>query len=406
MGNPLFLVTFSCHDQRNLLTSVVEKSNGTTVNYTLTYTYDVLGERVQQSEWTSGGSTVTTRSAYSDAQTMWATLNTSNVVQERYLWGTSGTQMLVQVNVGAASLSFALTDHLGSVRDLTDGSSVLDHVEYRAFDSVTSQTSAASGSGFGYTCLWQDVTAGLVNADKRTFSVSTHQWMQEDPITISGGQANFRAYVNNDAADRRDPTGLYSIVAVGISTWAGVNNVDALIDQRPKAWYVGSELSVESDSRKDISDGLFGFCGLTIDAGGDAGHYRIIVQMSAAESKSSITKDSVGGFFQGDTRYRFPYISTFNQAKLGPQNRQYTEDLNLDANETETIMGWFPSVTMNGRPKPAEDSLNASITIIGISYWKGRGPIPDPIPNPDPNLVGDKPTNPLLPFIDLKVRGA
>ena len=54
------------YDQRNLLTSVVEKSNGTTINFTLTYTYDVLGQRVEQSEWTSGSSTVTTRFAYND----------------------------------------------------------------------------------------------------------------------------------------------------------------------------------------------------------------------------------------------------------------------------------------------------------------------------------------------------
>ena len=196
------------YDQRNLLTSVVEKSNGTTVNYTLTYTYDVLGERVQQSEWTSGGSTVTTRSAYTDAQTMWATLNTSNVVQERYLWGNSLTQLLAQISVGGATLSFALTDHLGSVHDLTDGGTILDHIEYGAFGSVTSQTSVANGSNFGYTCLWYDATAGIVDAEARAYSVSTHQWMQEDPIAFKAGDSNIRRYVRNDSPNAIDPTGL------------------------------------------------------------------------------------------------------------------------------------------------------------------------------------------------------
>ena len=196
------------YDQRNLLTSIVEKSNGTTVNYTVTYTYDVLGERVQQAEWTSSTGTVTTRYAYDHKRKMWSTLNTSNVVQTRYLWGSAQTQLLAQINVGGASVAFVLTDHLGSIRDLTDGSTVTDHIEYKPFGGVASQTSAASWVGFGPTGLWENLTAGTMVADHRTLIVTAGIWMQEDPIGLSAGDSNFRRYVGNNPPNETDPKGL------------------------------------------------------------------------------------------------------------------------------------------------------------------------------------------------------
>ena len=265
------------YDQRNLLTSVVEKSNGTTVNYTLAYTYDVLGERVQQSEWTSGGSTVTTRSAYTDAQTMWATLNTSNVVQERYLWGNSLTQLLAQISVGGATLSFALTDHLGSVHDLTDGGTILDHIEYGAFGSVTSQTSVANGSNFGYTCLWYDATAGIVDAEARAYSVSTHQWMQEDPIAFGAGDASVRRYVSNNPINAIDPTGLIEFQGDGISGVKRPNSVfviEARATVTPSGTNVTSNVEVWPDrrwfsnnDRRNRSLGIMWMAGFDADPG-------------------------------------------------------------------------------------------------------------------------------------------
>ena len=122
---------------------------------------------------------------------MWAALNTSNVVQTRYLWTGGESHLLAQINVGTAAVSFALTDSLGSVSDLTDGSSVLDHIQYGSFGAITTQTSPENGSGIGFTGSWEDAAAGIVDAEDRTLSVNTHQWLQEDPIGISGGQANF-----------------------------------------------------------------------------------------------------------------------------------------------------------------------------------------------------------------------
>ncbi len=98
-----------------------------------------------------------------------------------------------------------------SVRDMTDGSTVLDHLEYAAFGAVASQTNAANGSGVGYTGLWEDVTAGIVNAEHRTFSVMTHYWIQRDQLSFKGGDGNLYRYVGNGATNFIDPSGMIAI---------------------------------------------------------------------------------------------------------------------------------------------------------------------------------------------------
>ena len=102
---------------------------------------------------------------------------------------------------------YFLADHLGSIRDLTDGSSVLDHIEYAPFGGVTTQTGATSWIGPGFTGLWENLTAGIVIANRRTLLVATGQWMQEDPIGFHAMDANLRRYVFNQPGKYEDPNG-------------------------------------------------------------------------------------------------------------------------------------------------------------------------------------------------------
>jgi hypothetical protein len=46
------------YDTANHLTSVVEKSDGKHVSFTVTYIYDVMGRRVEQDKWLTGGSVI------------------------------------------------------------------------------------------------------------------------------------------------------------------------------------------------------------------------------------------------------------------------------------------------------------------------------------------------------------
>ena len=82
---------FYTYDNENHLTVVRKTSDGTTNTLLVTYTYDVYGQRTEQQEWQSGGSTVTTEYVWSNGQVI-MDLNGSNVVQERYLWGDTQDQ--------------------------------------------------------------------------------------------------------------------------------------------------------------------------------------------------------------------------------------------------------------------------------------------------------------------------
>ena len=118
------------YDNRNRLTQVRETSDGTTNVLTVNYAYDILDRRVSEVDWQSGVGSSTIRYAY-DGQQVYADLNGSNVVQTRYLWGDNTDQLLAEIQSGTAF--YVQTDRLGSVRDLFNGTGLVDHIEYDVF---------------------------------------------------------------------------------------------------------------------------------------------------------------------------------------------------------------------------------------------------------------------------------
>jgi RHS repeat-associated protein len=195
------------YDLNSRLTSVRQTSNGTTNTSTATYTYDVLGRLVQEDDWQTGGSVTTTRYAADDRGNVWADLSNTNVVQARYVNGDGVNQHVAVID--ANGLQWYQTDHLGSVRDVFNGSGVTDHVEYAAFGAVASETTSGVGGAWRYTGERENLWAGIVFAGIRDELVKTGQWMQEDPIFILAGDGNFRRDVGNDPVNRIDPSGLF-----------------------------------------------------------------------------------------------------------------------------------------------------------------------------------------------------
>jgi RHS repeat-associated protein len=203
------VVTYS-YDNLNHLTAVNETISGATT-LTVSYTYDVLGERVEQDKWKgSGGGTVKTRFAY-DGANIWADTDTSNNVLARYLYGDGADQILAhsvatgQTNAGVA---FYLTDLLGSVRDLENTSQTLiDHLDYSAFGIVT-ETSAASGDRNKYEGQWDETDIGFVLTPARPDSPSLGRFVITDPTGFGAGDSNLYRIVGNDPTNATDPSGL------------------------------------------------------------------------------------------------------------------------------------------------------------------------------------------------------
>jgi RHS repeat-associated protein len=141
---------------------------------------------------------------------------TAGDLEHRYLWNPAAVDQLLAdetvnslSNAAANDTLWALTDHLGSVRELVDDAGVLqNHKSYDAFGQVMSETNASADTAFGYTGRYLDEATGLQNNLHRWYDASTGRWLSEDPIGFAAGDANLYRYVGNSPTMYVDPTGL------------------------------------------------------------------------------------------------------------------------------------------------------------------------------------------------------
>ena len=120
----------------------------------MSYTYDVLGRRVEEDKWKgSGGGTATMRFLLDD-QSVYADLDGSNAVKTRYLLGDNLDQLFARITASTqpnSGVTWSLTDRLGSVRDLMDSTQVIrNHLDYTGFGVMT-QTTPTYSDRYGYT---------------------------------------------------------------------------------------------------------------------------------------------------------------------------------------------------------------------------------------------------------------
>ncbi len=196
------------YDALNHLLSVEQTSNGTSLTYAVTYSYDVYGNRYEEQEWATGGATTVTYTAY-DQGVAWADLTSSLTVQTRCLAGPGVNQWFAQITSGG--VEWLMTDRLGSVRDVVNsaGTLVLDHAEYQAFGGVASDTSAAAASVYEFDGERYNRTTGMLQSDGiRDVNTQTDQWDGPDPSGFGGGDPNLRRVEGNDPANDTDPSGL------------------------------------------------------------------------------------------------------------------------------------------------------------------------------------------------------
>jgi RHS repeat-associated protein len=117
---------------------------------------------------------------------------------------------------------WALTDHLGSVRDVVDSNGDLRiHRGFDSFGNVVDETHYNAGGtavtagqagfvdeAFGFTGRWFDADTGLQNNLHRWYDPRIGRWLSEDPIGFAAGDANLYRYVGNEPTMRTDPAGV------------------------------------------------------------------------------------------------------------------------------------------------------------------------------------------------------
>jgi RHS repeat-associated protein len=200
------------YDNLNHLTSVRKTSNGTTNVLTVTYSYDALGERVQEDKWVTGGSVVTTKHSY-DGQQVLFDLTSGNAVQERYVWGGTPNELLVRQD-GSGNTSWIQTDRLGSVIGVTDGTGAqIDSITYDAFGNILSQTSLTTTGNMAWQGMVFDQLTFIAHTGERDDLIPDGKWMQRDPILFQAGDPNYYRLEGNNVTNATDPSGLSTTIA-------------------------------------------------------------------------------------------------------------------------------------------------------------------------------------------------
>ncbi|GIW96784.1 MAG: hypothetical protein KatS3mg111_0117 [Pirellulaceae bacterium] len=158
-------------------------------------------------------------------------------LMNRYLWGAAVDQLLADEQylswwspdafhgsafLGAGSVYWPLTDHLGTVRDLVDSNSgVREHQVFDSFGNlvheadfdaagnpIASSHQDAVDTVFGYTGRAWDADVDLQYNRARWYSPTLGRWLSQDPIGFNAGDANLYRYVANRPTNAIDPSGL------------------------------------------------------------------------------------------------------------------------------------------------------------------------------------------------------
>jgi RHS repeat-associated protein len=199
------------YDDHNHMTSARQEATdtGPTGTYMMlaTYKFDALGRRID-AEVTQNSVTTVTHFAY-DAETVWADLNSSNQLIERRI-SLDGLDTYFARVMASGAAGWFLTDHLASVRDITDNTgAIVDHLTYSVFGIVLSESSQANGDRIKWQGGEYDAERGFYHFDNRDHNPATGQWVQEDPSAFGAGDPNLRRDEGNDPINGTDPTGLY-----------------------------------------------------------------------------------------------------------------------------------------------------------------------------------------------------
>ena len=193
------------YDNRNEMISAVEVQGSTTLA-DVTYSYDVYGDRIQESASGSNISTQVTRFAY-DGQNVWADLDGNNNLVIRRLFLVSVDSVTARITA-SGTVAWYLVDRLGSVGVITDSTGdLIDRIVYDGYGNIIAETNPSASDRYLFTGREFDRVTGLQFNRARYYDPSTGRWTTEDPTGFAGGDTNFYRYVEDNPTDLTDPNG-------------------------------------------------------------------------------------------------------------------------------------------------------------------------------------------------------
>jgi RHS repeat-associated protein len=205
-------------DAANRLTAI---NNGTGRSE---FEYDGLSHRVHAVEKESG-------MVISDVRFLW---NSSTIAEERNASGaivmkrfySEGVQ---EIGTAGDTKYYYLKDHLGSIRDVTDGASVARACyTYDAFGKRW-KLNGDFDADFGFSGYFTHRASGLDLTVYRGYDSATTKWISRDPIGEKGG-LNRYGYVRNNPINKVDVLGLCPGDWWDLRTWFNSGLTDSLSD--------------------------------------------------------------------------------------------------------------------------------------------------------------------------------
>ncbi len=201
-------------DAANRLVSITSPTNQSV------FAYDGLGRRVQDIELQNGVS-VSTNTFLWDGQTL---------VEERDSTGGTVVKRFFGEGEQISGANYYFTrDHLGSVREMTDGSGTIQaRYDYDPYGRQTLIAGTMSAD-FGYAGMYVHQPSGLNLTLYRAYDPDLGRWLSRDPLAEAAG-LNLYAYVANNPINLLDPYGdlgeswLSETLAVFLYIWRPLQN--------------------------------------------------------------------------------------------------------------------------------------------------------------------------------------
>jgi RHS repeat-associated protein len=207
-------------DYRTRLTTVTQFDSTDIEQWHVEYVYDVVNRLIGRTEYANGSSTPSSSAIFVyDGYQMILKLDASGNVLGRTLWG-AGVDQILAAEDSSGNVTWPLTDHLNTVRDIvsynstTDTTTLENNIVYNSFGEVKSQTHPSVSSDFLFTARYTDATTGLQWNLNRWYVPTIGRWASEDPTGFAAGDPNLARYAGNGPTRAFDSSGLRGEPAV------------------------------------------------------------------------------------------------------------------------------------------------------------------------------------------------